>query len=176
MIQRSTMLAFAVLFGGLASAASAQQQNTTGRYMMHKAEDGFIRLDTLTGAVSICGMSDQGWSCKLAPDEKERLEAKIDDLKAETKALEEENLALKERLDDRNGPPTIPGAPKAPDGDRYSYRPDGPPPARPEFRLPSEEQVDKALDYFENMLKKFQERLKRLERDKPSAGKGNKEL
>jgi hypothetical protein len=176
MIQRSAILAFVLLFGGLASAASAQQRDSIGRYMMHKTEDGFIRLDTLTGGVSICGASDQGWSCKLAPDEKDRLEAEIDDLEAQVKALEKENLALKDRLDGRNGPPATPDGPTTPDGDRYSYRPDAPAPTRPEFRLPSEEEVDKALDYFENMLRKFQERLKRLERDKPGDGKSNKEL
>ena len=34
---------------------------------------------------------------------------------------------------------------------------------RPDFKLPSEKEVDQALDYFERMLKKFQDRLKRLE-------------
>ena len=33
-----------------------------------------------------------------------------------------------------------------------------------DFKLPTEKEVDQALDYFERMLKKFQDRLKRLER------------
>ena len=35
---------------------------------------------------------------------------------------------------------------------------------RSDFKLPTEQEVDQALDYFERMLKKFQDRLKRLER------------
>ena len=49
----------------------------------------------------------------------------------------------------------------------------GPPAGKPArqhtFKLPSEKDVDQAFDYFESMLRKFQDRLKRLEREKTPA-------
>ncbi|MGI9422640.1 MAG: hypothetical protein ACR2PA_05565 [Hyphomicrobiaceae bacterium] len=111
---------------------------------MHKADDGFVRLDTQTGAMSLCRRDDDEWSCRpmassgaAVGSDAETLRQENERLKAEVKRLEG-LLGLED--------PARPGTGKH------------------AFRLPSEKEVDKALDYFENMLRKFQERLKKLER------------
>lgn len=136
----------AVLLAGLvpAGAALAAEEGRSGRYTMHKSDDGFVRLDTLTGTMSLCRKGADGWGCEpLAGEgasssagEVARLRRENAELKAEIRRMEE-HLGLS--------------------GERSARK-------RGEFKLPTEQEVDQALDYFERMLKKFQDRLKRLER------------
>ena len=138
----------------------AAQNGTPGRYTMHKADDDFIRLDTLTGAVSYCRKSNNQWACDGVKSEVDELRSQIAALKSENGKLDDEVQRLRKLLD-RNGPPSEPDS-YAPGGGNTT--PDGGPPApRQSFRLPSEKEVDQALDYFENMMKKLQDRLKKLE-------------
>jgi hypothetical protein len=136
----------------IATTASAQPKNEIGRYSMHKTDDGFIRLDTETGAVSICRKTDGDWSCRPTPDEASKLRAEID-------SLRHRNDELSRQLAARTGQPKRAPDAYGSDNDRSEHK---------TFRLPSEKEVDKALDYFESILKKFQERLKRLERNAPT--------
>lgn len=137
---------FMVLAAFAACAGTAFAQETrTGRYTMHKSDDGFVRLDTETGAMSLCRKSAQAWGCAPMADtgpsssaDVARLQQENTELRAEIKRMEE-NLGLR--------------------GDRNKSASN-----RPNFKLPTEKEVDGALDYFERMLKKFQDRLKRLER------------
>jgi hypothetical protein len=133
--------AFAVFV--LATTANALAADSrAGRYTMHKSNDGFVRLDTETGAVALCQKTDAGWGCKDMAgsnaglrSEIERLTRENAELKAEVKRMEE-LVGLRGERDD----------------------------SKHKFTLPSEQDVDNALDYFERMIRKFQDRLKRLER------------
>jgi hypothetical protein len=148
--QRLIMVALAGMI--LAGAPASAQDAAAGRYTMHPSDDGFVRLDTVTGAVAMCQKTNDKWQCvpmdgAVASDRSEiaRLSKENEELRAEIK-----------RLDD------MLGLDRQPDG----RRPDPPRPGGSNgqaFRLPSEKEVDQALDYFETMLRKFQERLKRLE-------------
>lgn len=123
---------------------------------MHKTDDGFIRLDTLTGSVSVCRKTDDDWSCRPTPDEARKLRAEIDSLRAR-------NDELSRRLAARGGELPKPPGPYHPDNGQSEQK---------SFRLPSEAEVDKALDYFERLMKKFQDRLNKLERkSSPEKGK-----
>lgn len=126
-----------------AGAALAADDSRSGRYTMHKSDDGFVRLDTQTGTMSLCRKGANGWGCEPLNDaaassggELARLRRENAELKAEIRRMEE-NLGLS--------------------GERPAKK-------QGEFKLPTEQEVDQALDYFERMLKKFQDRLKRLER------------
>jgi hypothetical protein len=139
----------------IASTVGMAQESRSGRYTMHKADDGFVRLDTETGAVALCKKSDKGWGCEDMTDsrgngaaasgtpgnegESAGLARKNAELRAEIKRMEE-------LLDLRGNR-----------GARNDHS----------FKLPSEKEVDQALDYFERMLKKFQDRLNRLENKDP---------
>ena len=70
-------IALALLIG---AAPDADQAG--GRYRMTPAEGGaFLRLDTQTGAMSVCQRKDGRWACEAVPDERRALETEIDRLK-----------------------------------------------------------------------------------------------
>jgi len=135
----------------------------TGRFTLVPAPDeqGFMRIDKVTGAVSLCSRIDNEWACRALADDQKSLQERIARLEQENKSLREENR----RLEDVMGlnPEAKPGTNGAPDA--------GPPGRGNNFKLPTEKDVDQAFDYFEGMLKKFRDRLKKLEeQDKKSEG------
>lgn len=135
--------------GDIARAAD----DKPGRYSMTPTDGGFIRLDTETGAVSLCAKKDAGWACELMPDGQTAARKELDALKAENKALKDEIKRMEEvfALGDRKPGDGRPGGDDRPGG------------ARGKLELPTEQDVDKAFDYFEKMMKKFRERMKRIE-------------
>ncbi len=132
-----------ILFSAIALAllvgAAPDADQAGGRYRMTPAEGGaFLRLDTQTGAMSVCQRKDGRWACEAVPDERRALETEIDRLKSEVKRLEE-LLALPD--------------PGTPDGKRAQR-------SGPKLSLPSEEDIDRAMDYAQRMMRKFKERMR----------------
>jgi hypothetical protein len=64
-----------------------------GRYTFGKIADGFLKLDTRTGEVSVCSRRAVGWACVAAPEDRALLENEIARLRAENGALKKELLA-----------------------------------------------------------------------------------
>ena len=62
----------------VAAPAMAAEPNDAatenGRYAMTPAPDGFLRLDTRTGAVSLCAVSAGAVSCRASAEERRALE------------------------------------------------------------------------------------------------------
>lgn len=155
---RSRVFASALLAAIATFPAAAQirdvPREAPGRYTMQPVDGGFLRLDTQTGAVSMCRPGAGGTvSCQPSvgeqrqtiADELARLRTENIELKAEIKRLEE-----------------IAGG----------GRPGGPSiePPTEKFQLPSEQDVDQALDYVERMYKKFRDRLRNLESENRKPG------
>ena len=143
-------LAAATLMAGPSTIGYAASEDTAGRYTMSPTDDGFVRLDTKTGQMSLCRQADGSWACAPMTDATSGTSGTADQLAA----LRQQNADLKaevERLEGMLG--LRDGTPGAKS-----------PPQRPQFSLPSEKQVEETLDYFANILKKFQERLKDLEK------------
>ena len=63
------------------------------RYSFHKVQDGFLRLDTQTGEVALCGSQPVGWACVTAPEDRTVLENEIGRLRRDNAALKQELLA-----------------------------------------------------------------------------------
>lgn len=145
----------AVALLGLTTTAAFAE--TPGRFTMSPVEGGFIRLDKETGAMALCskkegGEQPNGWACVPMADDQRSLREELDQLKTENTKLKDEIRRLEETFvtgkstgDDRQdaGPPG--GQP-----------PGGLPPG---MKLPSEEDVDRAVDYLEGMIRKFRERF-----------------
>lgn len=152
LIAMASTLVLATLLVAVAISAAQAQDSRGGRYTMHKTDDGFVRLDTETGAIALCQKSDAGWGCKpisgasASPSEPQQFEPRdeVDRLARENADLKAEIRRLDELLSLR--------------GNR-----DRPATAPHDFKLPTEQEVDQALNYVERMLRKFQERLKRFE-------------
>jgi hypothetical protein len=58
-----------------------------GRYAMTPVQDGFLRLDTRTGAVAMCRLVNGAPECRLAADERAALDNEIGRLQAENRDL-----------------------------------------------------------------------------------------
>ena len=150
---RSTRAATVVVLGCLVAAVSGMtishaQSNlpagSPGRFTMHPADGGILRMDTQTGMLSMCKQSSSGWACTLATDDRIALTDEITRLKSENSDLK----ASVKRLEELAG---VPGA-QGDAGKQHSG-----------IQLPTEEDVDKAMSYVERMLKKFKDKLKELE-------------
>lgn len=136
-------LVAAALVAITASAAGATPPSETdrgGRYAMHPVDGGFVRLDTQTGAVSLCTRGTSGFACEAVPDASGQ-QQEIDRLREANRMLEAEVRRLAEE-----------------GGGRREPQP------RRRFELPSEQDVDKALDYVERMYKRFRDRIRDLDR------------
>lgn len=144
----------------LAGTAIAAEDARPGRYTMTPAEGGFIRLDTETGALALCAKKSEAWACEPMPDAQQSQAREVERLQAENKALKDEIRRMEDVMG--LGEPK-PGQPPVAGGER----PKG------GLELPSEKDVDKAFDYVQRMLKKFQERMRELESGQGGgAGKG----
>ncbi len=156
------LAALALAGAGIAAAAS----DAPGRYSMSPADGGgMIRLDTQTGAMSLCKreLQDQ-WSCAEMKDQQHASASDKDQQHAsandELERLREENKALKEQVDRLE--------------ETLGINEDaaGEPKSGMKLSLPSEADVDKAFDYLERMFDKLHERVERLQRRHPPAGDG----
>lgn len=132
---------------GTVLAAPPPGDERPGRYTMHPAEGGFLRLDTATGDVTMCAKAGATFECKPVKDDR--------DMQREIARLSDENKELKaeiKRMEEMLGLGGGPGKPT------------------PKLELPTEEDVDKALSYLERMFKKFRDKLKEF--DGGGNGKG----
>ena len=135
----------------------ATSEAAGGRYQMTPIENGFMRLDTETGAVSICKNTDGKVVCELAEDGADKYSKDIDTLKQENQKLRAEV----DRLEQHFGLGSSPNATNK--GKPNDLSPPVPPSTT--FKVPQKEDVDQMFNYIEGMLNKFRERLKRLEKE-----------
>jgi hypothetical protein len=64
-----------------------------GRYAFKDIDGGVLRLDSRTGAVSLCAKRASGWACEAVPDERAALETEIARLQRELGTLKKDMLA-----------------------------------------------------------------------------------
>ncbi len=124
-------------------AQSPLPAGSAGRFTMNPVDGGVLRLDTETGALSMCKQVSGSWTCTMLPDDRTAVDAELARLKREN----EDMKASVKRLEELAGLPD--------DGKRGKAQ------------LPTEEDIDKAMNYVQRMLKKFKEKLKELEDSDP---------
>jgi flagellar motility protein MotE (MotC chaperone) len=116
-------------------AASAFSEETD-RYRLEKSADGYVRMDTQTGAMSICEERTGQLVCKMAADERAAFQDEVDRLQSSMKAMDERVTKLENSLS-----------------------------ARLESKLPSEEDFDKTMSYMERFLRGVMGIVKDMEKD-----------
>lgn len=83
----------------MASGSGAEGES---RYQMERSADGFVRLDTVTGEMSVCKEASGQLTCRMAADERAAFEQELDRLTKRVEALEKAQrsgvLADKPRL------------------------------------------------------------------------------
>ncbi len=80
-------LAATALIAPLLAAAPAAAEN--GRYVMEKTGEGYVRMDTATGEMSICAEKNGQIVCKLAADERAAFQDALDRLEDRVSQLED---------------------------------------------------------------------------------------
>jgi hypothetical protein len=139
-----------------AGAISAADPEKGGRYTMQPADGGgFVRLDTLTGTMALCQRQGDTMQCKDLAYEPGQQQARINELETENQKLRDDVKRLEESLG--IGPPGS-------DGDKAEGK------NAQKFELPSEQDVDKAIDYFGRIIKKFREKIKEFEEEDRKGG------
>lgn len=63
MFRVAAALGAAMVIALVASAVRGQAQNVDGRFQLTAEDEGFLRLDTQTGALSFCQLEDGRWAC-----------------------------------------------------------------------------------------------------------------
>lgn len=157
----------ASVLGGMGSAAAQLVPDSeNGRYTLSPVTDGVIRLDTRTGAVSICNNSGAGWACYIVPDERAAMDAEIGRLQAENEKTKAELEKLKVELASRDAAPDkieepLPKSdslkkaePKAAEGER-----------KIEIPLPSDRDMDRVMSFLERAWRRLVEMANRMQRD-----------
>ena len=127
----------------------------------------WLLKDTETGAMSLCTKVEAAVTCAPVIDERSS-QNQIDRLLQENKELRADIKRMDEQLGLGDKPPAA-GPPVA-SGPPVSEKPDEERPMgrSPKFNLPSERDVDQALNYVERMVKKLREKWKDIE----GSGKG----
>ncbi|AZO26043.1 hypothetical protein [Mesorhizobium sp. M1B.F.Ca.ET.045.04.1.1] len=121
-------------------AASAYSEETD-RYRLEKSANGYVRMDTQTGAMSICEEHSGQLVCKMAADERAAFQDEIDRLQKSVKALDERVAKLENT-----------------------------PSARLESNLPSEEDFNKTMNYMERFFRRFMDIVKDMDRENGDGG------
>ncbi|WP_421914492.1 hypothetical protein [Mesorhizobium sp.] len=121
-------------------AASAYSEEAD-RYRLEKSTNGYVRMDTQTGAMSICEETSGQLVCKVATDERAAYQDEIDRLQTSMKALDERVTKLENS-----------------------------PSARLESNLPSEEDFNKTMSYMERFVRGFMGIVKDMDKDSGGDG------
>jgi hypothetical protein len=140
-----SIVALAALVG---AAPETEERSGGGRFVMTPVEGGFLRMDTQTGAVSMCQRTSGQWACEAVADDRRALERELERLGAENRELSSTVRRLEEML----------AQPDAERGDRRAEK-------GPTLQLPSEEEVDRALGYMQRLMRKFKEKMRELDSD-----------
>ncbi|OHV77682.1 hypothetical protein [Mesorhizobium sp. ORS 3428] len=121
-------------------AASAYSEEAD-HYRLEKSANGYVRMDTRTGAMSLCEERSGQLVCKMAADERAAFQDEIDRLQSSVKALDERVAKLENT-----------------------------PSARLESNLPSEEDFNKTMNYMERFFRRFMDIVKDMDRENGDGG------
>ena len=102
---RKTSLAIAVFLASAAMAAATEPQvagqavassEGPARYAFNRVNDGFLRLDNVSGQIAFCSPTSAGWACQAVPEDRAALEKEIARLQDEVASLKHQVTALRE--------------------------------------------------------------------------------
>jgi hypothetical protein len=81
---------------GQKQAEAQTQAQPPARYAFNPVNDGFLRLDNVSGQVSFCSPTSAGWACQAVPEDRAALEKEIARLQDEVTSLKQQVAALRD--------------------------------------------------------------------------------
>jgi hypothetical protein len=142
-------VASAVLIGAATGPALAEElapDTEGGRYVFSKQANGFLRLDTQSGAVALCSEQPVGWACQAAPEDRAVFEREI-------ARLQNDNAALKRALLAHGLSLPSGVAPDAATAQNDST-----------LRLPSDADIDRAIAFVGHVWQRFIDAIARAQK------------
>ncbi|MEM9205902.1 MAG: hypothetical protein AAGA88_06190 [Pseudomonadota bacterium] len=140
--------AFVVATGVTAAAPSvAQVANDSDRYILERTESGFIRMDRQTGDMSVCTEQAGSLACRGAADDRTILSTEVEQLRRENAELRRQIAAISKALGVEAPAIDVPPENSLVDG------------------LPTEEDLDQAMDIMEGVMRRFFGMVDRLRED-----------
>ena len=134
-----------LLFMSLLAGASAAEPD---RYRLEKTPNGYVRMDTRTGEMSICQEKWGELVCRMAADERTAVHDEMERLQTELKALDDQ-LATVKALEDR------------------VTKLENSVTAKIEQSLPTEEDFNKTMSYMERFFRSFMGIVRDFENENP---------
>lgn len=129
-------LMFGALCGLMLSTSAMAEQ---GRFSIKPAGDGFIKLDTQTGALTHCRQFEANWTCKILNDEAGDLSASAEQILEDAAKIKQENKTLRARVSQLER--KLAKLEKAPE----------------QLKIPSDQDVEKIMGFFERLMERFLE-------------------
>jgi hypothetical protein len=129
-----------------ALADEATPDTEGGRYVFSKQANGFLRLDSRSGAVALCTEQPVGWACQTAPEDRAVFENEIARLQSENATLKKVLLAHGLSL-----PPGM--APDTPNAQNDLT-----------VRLPSDADIDRAMAFVGHVWQRFIDAIARAQK------------
>jgi hypothetical protein len=110
---RKTTFAIAVILAASALPATAQAPgqptaDISARYAFNRVNDGFLRLDNVSGQVSFCNQTSAGWACEAVPEDRAALEKEIASLQDQVASLQQQVVGLRDQALRDPAPPRPP--------------------------------------------------------------------
>ena len=127
------------------AASSAFAANAPSRYVVTTVGDSIWRLDSETGAMSVCGRKLDHWACEAVIDAAVALTAEIDRLRGENRELRDK-LAKAEQKEAEIAPGRAPG------------------PTNPYAQFPNHA-LEEMTDFINAMIRRLQEMVQDLKQD-----------
>ncbi len=155
------LLASLAMIDTATALAQAAPDTENGRYSMSQVGDGFLRLDTRTGAVSNC-TNKGGWVCRAVPDERSALDTEIGRLQSENQKLKDQLAQRGAVIGKADTPLAKSDSQTKGDSQKKDERADGVPDGTLELRLPPEHA--KIMAMFDRMWQRLVEMATRVQK------------
>jgi len=146
------------------------------RFVFHRSDGGFVRLDLVTGAVASCSQNAADWTCVPGRDERAALDREI-------VRLQRDNAALKNALLERGVPlpndmkadaPTVPAEtiPRPPQTvpPTASAPPPSAKPGEPDHASRDDAEVERIMTMMEKVWRRLVEMMMNIQRDLQKKG------
>jgi hypothetical protein len=154
---RTSIVAIAVVLAG----ESPQRQdsapaNVPSRYSFQRVDDGFLRLDNVSGHIAFCSPHTVGWVCQSVPEDRAALEKEIARLQGEVVGLQDKVAGLKDEIARMREPPPPPRPPAdlAPPSDKGGG-----------LKMPSDEDMARARAAIADAWQRLMDMLAHLQKE-----------